>query len=633
MIEKSVAELDIAALMKGRKYYPSPESWEDQTLYFLLIDRFSDGNEAGGYRDVHGKAVTEGKTSLFDPGKDENNAVRSESDAKRWREAGGRFVGGNIKGLTGKLGYLKRLGVTAIWVSPVWKQCLWDEGSYHGYGTQNFLDIDPRFGTREDLKDMVETAHHCGIRVILDIIINHAGNVFAYDPDAESVYKAEGEYPIKGWRDKQGKPTLPFGLIDLKAHAAAWPEGAVWPTELQLPGAFSRKGEIRDWDAYPECVEGDFFALKDLNLGTQVGDHFEPSSALKALTEAFKFWIAYADLDGFRMDSLKHTGCGASQFFCNEIRNFARSLGKKSFYIFAEVMGDTAADSDKMITEFGVDGGLWLGRMPVGIRDLVTGRGQAAEFFDLHRASTEEKNRDGDMSWFRSHYVGFFDDHDLVGIEVKKRFVAEFGKDREKAERAIIAAVGLTSTSLGFPCLYYGTEQGLDGHSLGPDGGDIFVREAMFGGEFGSRGSRERHFFNEKSHLYREIAAIFKLRSEEKALRRGGQFLREVSRDGKSFGYPGVDEADAGKPHRGIIAWSRIEGKTEVICALNTDPDNAVSTWVTVDATLHKPGAARLRCLYSSDPEQIGTQAGPPEKRNGSAVCLTIPPGGFAVFK
>ena len=72
--------------------------------------------------------------------------------------------------------------MTAIWISPIFKQVSFQE-TYHGYGIQNFLDVDPHFGTRQDLKELINTAHQHGIYVILDIILNHSGNVFSYTPD------------------------------------------------------------------------------------------------------------------------------------------------------------------------------------------------------------------------------------------------------------------------------------------------------------------------------------------------------------------------------------------------------------------------------------------------------------------
>src|SRR5690606_22466433 len=121
-----------------------------------------------------------------------------------------------------------RLGVTAIWISPIFKQVPSQE-SYHGYGIQNFLDVDPHFGTRDDLVSVVRTAHEHGIRAILDVILNHAGDVFAYDPQQsrcdvfdgdgnflrkEACWQTDGTvYGVAGFRDAAGSPVLPFGAV------------------------------------------------------------------------------------------------------------------------------------------------------------------------------------------------------------------------------------------------------------------------------------------------------------------------------------------------------------------------------------------------------------------------------------
>ena len=151
MSEQSLAEIDWVALT-GSAFHPSPAAWEDEVFYFLLLDRFSDGREQG-YRGNDGEVVTDGETPLFGPA-DAGNAIRTEDEARHWRESGGRWAGGTLQGLTSKLGYLRRLGVTAVWVSPVFKQVAFED-SYHGYGVQDFLDVDPHFGTREDLREMV----------------------------------------------------------------------------------------------------------------------------------------------------------------------------------------------------------------------------------------------------------------------------------------------------------------------------------------------------------------------------------------------------------------------------------------------------------------------------------------------
>lgn len=138
-----------------------------------MLDRFSDGNEKGGYGDAQDHPATTGTTPSATTG--------DIGSVPYWQwlgEAPGWHCG-TLKGLRSKLGYLRRLGVTAIWISPGFKQAPF-EATYHGYGIQNFLDVDPHFGTREDLRDLVDAAHQQGIYCILDIILNHAANVFGY---------------------------------------------------------------------------------------------------------------------------------------------------------------------------------------------------------------------------------------------------------------------------------------------------------------------------------------------------------------------------------------------------------------------------------------------------------------------
>ena len=186
MSERQLSKLDLHSLTPATGYHKSPVAWEDQVLYFLLVDRFSDGKE-NGYKDVVGNLVTTGSTRLFTPA-DSQNAIKNATDAANWRDAGTKFVGGTLAGLKSKIGYLRRMGVSAIWVSPIFKQVSFAE-TYHGYGIQDYLQVDRRFGTDQDLKDLVSAAHDNGILVILDIILNHTGNVFRYDPHRQPNYK------------------------------------------------------------------------------------------------------------------------------------------------------------------------------------------------------------------------------------------------------------------------------------------------------------------------------------------------------------------------------------------------------------------------------------------------------------
>jgi glycosidase len=614
-------DLDLQRL-RQRTCFPSPAAWEDQVLYFLMLDRFSDGREDG----VRGNdgSVSTGSIPPLRP-EDHGNAVASEQDAERWREAGAGWVGGTLRGLTSKMGYLQRLGVTAVWVSPVFKQ-LPGANSYHGYGVQDFLEVDPHFGTVDELAEMVAVAHEHGVRVILDIILNHAGDVFGYDPDRYWTDDGAGgrfldprwdgrPYRVAGFRDQHGHATLPFAPVDLQSMPAPSPDAGVWPAELYDPAAFSHLGRISNWDHDPEFLQGDFASLKDINLGHGSVDDFRPSPALLALTRAYQYWIARLDLDGFRVDTVKHMDLGATRFFASAIHEFATSIGKESFALIGEITGGRRRAFETLETT-GLDAALGINDIPDKLEYLVKGWRDPAEYFRLFRNSLLVGKES--HVWFRNRVVTVFDDHDQVRKGSNK---ARFCADAEGRELAL-AVLALNATTLGVPCIYYGSEQRLDGAG----DNDRYIREAMFGGEFGPFRSRGRHVFDDQSAVYRELAKVLALRREEIALRRGRQYLREISADGQSFGPPRL----LGERMRSIVPWSRILADREVVCAINTDTDSPRSAWVTIDDGLWAEGSS-LRCRYSTDPDQLGREV-TVEARNGKAVRLTLPPAGFAVY-
>jgi len=618
MAEKSLGELDLHSLT-NRDFFPSPQHWEDQVIYFLMVDRFSDGKE-NQFRDNQGKLVTTGSTPAFTPA-DNGNAVGNEADAKRWRDAGGQFVGGKLAGIESKLGYLQRLGVTAVWLSPVFKQVNADN-TYHGYGIQHFLDVDPHFGTRDDLRRLVQTAHSLGIRVILDIILNHTGNVFLYQ--AGDPFWNGAKFDASGFRDSQGEATLPFAALDPAAHPEAFPDAAIWPAEFQGGDTFTRGGRIRNFDFFPEYADGDFFTLKDLHHGErhmvdgadQIDD-YTVSETLRFLGEVYKFWIAFADVDGFRVDTVKHIDPGAARFFASVIHEFTEAIGKDDFYLIAEITGGRQFAFDRLETT-GLDAALGVSDERIKMDGLVKGDNNPADYFDLFRNSLQVR-KDSHV-WFRDKLVTSVDDHDHVDQgQQKHRFCAGgFSK-------LALPVMALNATTLGIPCIYYGTEQLFDGEG-GGDGSDQYIREAMFGGEFGAFRSRGRHFFNEAQFAYVEVGKVHQLRSQQLTLRRGRQFLRQISGDGVNFGFP---QKINGRM-LSVVAWSRIFNDNEMLCAINTDPDNQRTAFVTIDNDLHSAGD-QLTCLYSSNSGEIGQKLNV-EARNGKAVSLSVPAAGFVVY-
>ena len=420
MAAKSLAEVDLRSILRGKRYFPSPTAWEDQVLYFLLVDRFSDGNETG-YRDLNGNVVSTGTTPPFQPA-DALNAVQTEADAARWRDAGGRYVGGTLAGVTSKLGYLARMGVTAVWLSPIFKQVAFQE-TYHGYGIQDYLQVNPRFGTADDLKQLVDTAHAQGIRVILDIILNHTGNVFGYNTDRPPGTDPNGQpsvdprwggglFDVRGFNNSQGSASLPFVRTD-PANPAGFPgpDDAIWPVEFQDPAAFTRKGRISDFDADPEFREGDFFDLKDVHQGWGPVDAYRPSEALMHQIDVYKYWMAFADLDGYRVDTVKHMDPGASRLLGSAMHEFAARIGKDNFYLIAEITGGRANAFDTLgIT--GLDAALGIDDIPDKLEFLAKGFRNPADYFNLFRNS--ELVGQGSHTWFRNKIVTLFNDHDQV---------------------------------------------------------------------------------------------------------------------------------------------------------------------------------------------------------------------------
>ena len=620
----SVREIPWSDLLK-QTFTPSPIAWEDQVLYFLLVDRFSDKNE-DGYLDVNGKAVA-GTTPLFDFAKDYGCATQDPENGKQWWDNGGHWLGGKIAGVTSKLGYLRRLGVTGIWASPVFKQVSFTD-TYHGYGVQDFLDIDPHFGTKQDLKDLVSAAHAQGIRVILDVILNHSGNVFGYRADR---YPSDGgmdprwdgrPYLVEGFRNAFGQPNLPFGQ-GVSLPVSKFPNDAVWPVELQADGVFTCKGRINNWDCDPEFREGDFCDLKDLFHGWDTPSGWVSSNTLLTLCEAIKFWIAYADLDGLRIDTVKHMSLGASRYFASVIHEFAQSIGKENFYLLGEIAGSREFAFDTMQTT-GLDGALGIDGVSPKMESVALGDDNPESYFDLF---TNSKALGLDShTWFRNTVVTMINDHDEIGRD-KRRFCGE-----AEGWKAVVNGIALNALSLGIPCIYYGTEQGFDG-----DGGDDrALREAMFGGGYGSLESWHRHFFNETNWIYRATVDVLNVRKNKRALRRGRQYLRQISGNGSDFGYPRKlgDRLDS------LVAWSRMfASDPEIVIAINTDRANPQTAWVTIDTDTHDVGET-LTCIHAFDPLAAcqGKASSQPadlkvEARNGKAVQITLPPAGLAIFE
>ncbi|HTL29300.1 MAG TPA: alpha-amylase family glycosyl hydrolase [Tepidisphaeraceae bacterium] len=532
----SVAEIDFTP---QHKPFPSPRDWRDQFIYQLLIDRFDDTKDYPPY--------------------DTNTAKRG-----RDRDSAGVFQGGKIKGITRRLDYIKGLGCTALWMSPPFKCRQDDPGSYHGYGIQDFLDVDPRIGTIEDLQNLVREAHQRDMRVVLDIVINHTADVFRYTEN-DTPFKIDKRYDFKEWHKiSKGK--------DLG------PDDAIWPVELQDPDAFHRHGSITNLTgAGPEeAILGDFFSLKDLDLHNP--------KVMDALIKVFKYWIAIADIDGYRIDTVRNVEPAACAVFVNAIHEYAKKIGKDNFIIFGEIVGN----DDLLHKYIG-------GNTPVPGTDEWYPRLDAALDFPLYAVLEEVikgmhapealwKRYEYFRKFFRNfgeagqYYVTFLDNHDQ-GHRPFRRFM-----NNVKDDRVAVLGIGYVLCNLGIPCIYYGTEQGFDG---GGDS-DVFVRETMFGGKWGAFDTTGYQFFNDRNPIYRQIAKIAKARASEPALRYGRQYFRDISGDGEHYGCPTTGQA--------TLAFSRVLDTDEILVVMNLDTKDR-NDWVMVEWNLTRPGTKLIDLL------------------------------------
>jgi glycosidase len=331
--------------------------------------------------------------------------------------------------------------------------------------------------------------------------------------------------------------------------------------------------------------------------------------------------MAFADIDGFRVDAVKHMDLGATRFLASEFHEFAQTLGKDNFTLIGEITGGRER-AFRTLEQTGLDAALGIDDIPDKLEYLIKGYRNPRDYFSLFRNS-ELVNKDS-HTWFRDKVVTVFDDHDQVRKgDNKARFCAD-----PQASELVLNALALNATTLGIPCIYYGTEQGFDGRG-GKPAGDRYIREAMFGGEFGAFRSRGRHFFDESNPIYRELARILEIRRSRLVLRRGRQFLRDVSdgQDGTRFFIPEMVQGQI----RYAVAWSRILDEEEVVLAINTDYDQDHEVWVTLDARLNE-SRTKLRCLYSPRASQVGRLADI-EARNGRAAKIMVPKAGFVIFE
>jgi glycosidase len=551
--------------------FPSPVDWRDHWIYFLLVDRF-------------------------------NNPVQPPRSADPYN----LYQGGTFEGIRQQLPYLKNLGVGAIWVSPVLMNPQWFQDYWGGYGVLDFLRIEPRFCSNpnqarqnpnladQEFRTLVDEAHAQGIFVILDIVLNHVGDVFNYEGMRdEAPWNAGGEYRTY-WRNAQG--VAQGNWTDIGAVGNLPAEAGIWPQEFQRNDYFRRRGTS---DASPDPSQGDFSRMKEL-----VTEYLIPGTGVypvrNLLIRAYQYLIAKFDLDGYRIDTLQYVEADFARVFGNAMREYALSIGKKNFLTFGEVW----QDDEERIAEFigrntkkdgelvGVDSAIdfpMRRRLVDAAKGLAPPRDLAAHFDYRREVLKTIVSSHGDAS---RYYVTFLDNHDL-----NERF------HNAAYPRQTSLALTCLMTMQGLPCIYYGTEQGLDGHGTRRE----YAREALWG---------RQNAFSSNRTLYRAIRNLSSLRDRQPALRYGRQYFRVCSGNSIDFGYSSFKG--------GIIAFSRILNDREILVVANTNTAQNGVVHVAVDANLN-PDNRIWQILFSTRPQPT---APAPTATHGSyrTVQVTLAP-------
>lgn len=275
-------------------------SWSEEVLYFVLIDRFADGDNT--------------------------------NNRKVERRNPGGYHGGDLKGLARNLDELADLGVTALWINPVQKQIAngmhaqapaklgipeFQHYGFHGYWIDDFTSMEPQFGSMADLKHLVAEAHKRGIKVLLDVVYNHAG----YGSSYEARKTSDGETWLR--------------------HAEGNCE--VDPIKCRVGGLPDFRTEL------PEVRE--HLLKANIDLARQAG------------------------VDGFRLDTYKHV---ETDFWQEHRRRTRAELGK-DFFLLAEHWGGTAASLDPFFARDEVDSGFDFS-FKGSCESFANGRGRAIAF-------------------------------------------------------------------------------------------------------------------------------------------------------------------------------------------------------------------------------------------------------------
>jgi glycosidase len=444
----------------GPLHVPSPD-WRDQVIYFLMTDRFADG----------------------DPSNNDQGA--GEYDPKR----ASHFSGGDLKGIRQRLDYIQGLGATAVWITPpvanVWLDPNAGYAGYHGYWAEHFKRVDRHLGSLADLRGLSRALHGRGMYLVQDIVLNHTGNFFDYAGGWDARDPAAHYRPVPGLRPVARPSQPPFHLNDPRRA----PDRAA--------GIYHWTPAVKDYNDPEQEARFQMSGLDDLATGNP--------RVRRALRDSYAFWIREAGVDAFRLDTAFYVPPEDVADFLHArdarapgVLEAARRTGRRDFLVFGEGFGIDKPFEDiqaRKIERYQTDargrplmGGMLNFPLYGSLGDvLARGQPTAELAWRIQRSMSLHA---------RPHVMPtFVDNHDV------DRFLA--GGSEAALRQSLLAIFTLP----GIPVIYYGTEQGF-----------TRSRAAMFAAGHGSGG---RDHFDASAPLYRAIAGMSALRRGDPVFTRG----------------------------------------------------------------------------------------------------------------
>lgn len=475
---------------------------KDEVFYFVMPDRFHNAKPENDNGDPS-RPISYGGLDV----------------TSKWA-----FHGGDIAGLEAKLDYIQKLGVTSIWMTPILRnRAVQKDGfAHHGYWVVDFTEIDPHFGTNDDLKSLIAAAHQRDIKIFFDIITNHTADVIKFaechDQNGNFINSKETTCPFIGSDEiAQGKQYTPFILPD--------EDDVKVPAWLNDVSVYNNQGDSI-WKG-ESVIKGDFAGLDDIDTSRP--------EVIQGMTDIFKNLITEFKPDGFRIDTVKHVDLEFWQSFGPDIISHAKSIGIPEFFIFGEVYDGNPAGLSKYTNAGKLPSVLDFG-FAFNVKDVVFTDKSVSQLAQL--IDNDDYYRDADSS--PNELLNFLGNHDMGRVG---QFIAQGlpGISQQEMLKRSKIAHAFMYLSRGVPVVYYGDEQGFTS-----DNGDVDAREDMDASKvasyndnnlIGTTKTNADDNFDVSHPLYQEIAKLAALRHAHTSLRRGDQVNRLIDEQKRVYAF------------------------------------------------------------------------------------------------